>query len=458
MASGNISRVLIANRGEIAVRIIKACRSLGLGAVVAVSEADRDALPAKMADRAVCVGPARSADSYLNIGALVTAAKGAECDTIHPGYGFLAESAALAEACQENGLTFVGPSADNIRQMGNKIQARRIVQQAGAPTIPGSQKLDDLEAASDAAQHIGYPVFLKSAAGGGGKGMRTVYSPQELASCFDTLSAEVKAAFGDGTLYLEKCIPNARHIEVQVIGDKLGQVIHLFERDCSIQRRHQKLIEEAPSPAVNPELRSKITSTSLKIARQIGYESTGTVEFILDLDSGQFYFLEMNTRVQVEHPVTELITGVDIVKEQLNIAGNNPLSIPQEEVKSQGHALECRINAEAWDKGFMPSPGKITQWSPPNDQNVRLDSHCFQGYTFPVFYDSLMAKIIYKSANRAETIEGMRRALAKFKVSGVETTIGFHQKVLQHPDFLEGNTTTRWLEESFLNSDGASHE
>lgn len=445
-----ISRVLVANRGEIAVRIIKACQTLGIEAVAAISEADRESLPAKMADRAVCIGPAQAKDSYLSVGTLITAALGTGSDAIHPGYGFLAEQPELAEACQKHNLRFIGPSANSIRQMGNKLLARQIVTKCGVPTIPGSEKIRDFKEAIRTAEKIGFPVFLKAAAGGGGRGMKIANNPDDLRSTFDTLSAEVKSAFGDGTLYLEHYIPNARHVEVQVLGDHLGNLIHLGERDCSIQRRHQKLIEEAPSPVVNERLRNEMGNAAVTIAGKIGYESAGTIEFILDQDTDQFYFLEMNTRIQVEHPVTEQISGVDLVQEQIKVAELQPLSISQEDVQLNGHAIECRINAESPRADFLPCPGRLEKWAPPNDSGIRVDSHCYSGYLAPPFYDSLLGKIIASGPDRAQAIERMQRALQNFVVSGVDTTIPFHQMILSHPDFIRGKLNTRWLEDNIL--------
>lgn len=447
-----ISRVLIANRGEIAVRIIRACQALGIESVAAVSEVDQESLPAKMADRAVCIGPARALDSYLNIGTLITAALGTGSDAIHPGYGFLAEQPDLVEACEKHHIKFIGPSANSIRKMGNKILARQIVEECGVPTIPGSEKICDVNEAVDTAEKIGFPVLLKAAAGGGGRGMKIARNPEDLKSTFDTLSAEVEAAFGDGTLYLEKYIPNARHIEVQILGDHSGNLIHLGERDCSIQRRHQKLIEEAPSPVVTDKLRDKIGNAAVAIADRIGYESAGTIEFILDQNSGQFYFLEMNTRIQVEHPVTEQISGVDLVQEQIKVAEHQPLSISQKDVRLNGHAIECRINAESVRSGFLPSPGLLKKWNPPNDSGIRVDTHCFSGYLMPPFYDSLLAKVISTGADRTQAIDRMKWALENFVIFGVDTTIPLHSLVLNHSDFINGKINTRWLEDMILPS------
>ena len=446
----NISRVLIANRGEIAARIIRACKGLRVESVVAVSEADRESLPAKMADRSVCIGPARSLDSYLKIDTLMTACLGTGSDAIHPGYGFLAEQPELVEACKKNDIIFIGPTADNIRQMGNKLWARRAVEGCGVPTIPGSEKVEDLKDVIIIAEKMGFPVLLKAAAGGGGRGMSIANTPEDLKTAFDVLSAEVLSAFGDGTLYLEHYVPNARHIEVQILGDSFGNVIHLGERDCSVQRRYQKMIEEAPSPVVSEELRKELCKAAVTIARTIKYESAGTVEFLLDQDQGRFYFLEMNTRIQVEHPVTEQITGIDLVEEQIRIADSQPIGFSQQDVQLKGHAIECRINAESVYTGFTPSPGRIEKWGPPQDSGIRVDTHCHPGYLITPYYDSLIAKLITAGGDRDQAIERMQCALEKFVVSGVDTNIPFHQLLLKHPDFKSGEINTRWLEDVVL--------
>jgi len=446
----NISRVLIGNRGEIAVRIIRACRGLGVESVAAVSEADKDSLPARMADRAVCIGPSRSLDSYLKIDTLITACLGTGSDAIHPGYGFLAEQPELVEACEKYDIRFIGPTADNIQQMGNKLWARRAVEKCGIPTIPGSEKVKDVKAATAMAEKIGFPVLLKAAAGGGGRGMKIVNTPGELKTVFDALSAEVLSAFGDGTLYIEHFIPNARHIEVQILGDDFGNVIYLGERDCSVQRRYQKMIEEAPSPVVSDKLRKALCEAAVTIARSIKYKSAGTVEFILDQDKGRFFFLEMNTRIQVEHPVTEQITGVDLVREQIRIADHQPIKYSQGNIQMRGHAIECRINAESPFSGFSPSPGRIERWKTPLEAGIRLDTHCYPGYIIPPFYDSLIAKLITTGADRPQTIVRMQSALHQFTVTGIETNIPFHQMLLKHPDFGNGKISTRWLEDVVL--------
>jgi acetyl-CoA carboxylase biotin carboxylase subunit len=437
-----IARVLIANRGEIAVRIIRACESLGIETVLAASEADRDSLPARLADRTVCIGPAQSSQSYLNINALVMAAKETSADALHPGYGFLAESAELARACRSESITFVGPQPDQIAQMGNKLQARALARDAGVPMLPGSEQVRNADDAAAVADRIGYPVMLKAAAGGGGRGMKIVSRREDIAPMFSSAAAEARAAFGDDSLYLERYIAQARHIEVQVLGDAYGNVIHLGERDCSLQRRHQKVVEEAPAPLLTKSLRDQICAAAVKLAAGIAYENAGTVEFILDQQTQQFFFLEMNTRIQVEHPVTEAITGIDLVQEQFRIAAGERLRFKQSDIVLRGHAVECRINAEVPEQGFRPSPGRITTWQPPEGPNIRLDTHCHADYVVPVFYDSMLAKLIVYGSDRNEAIERMRRALARFSVEGVGTTLPFLLFAMAHPDFTSGRVST----------------
>jgi acetyl-CoA carboxylase biotin carboxylase subunit len=441
-----ITRVLIANRSEIAVRVIRACQELGIKTVLAVSEADKESLPAKMADRSVCIGPAKATESYLKVGTIISAALGTGADAIHPGYGFLAEQPGLPEACAQNRLIFIGPTADNIRKMGDKLLARKMARELGIPVIPGSELVKDFEAAAKAAEKVGYPILLKAAAGGGGKGMKIVERPKNLKMIFVEASAEARAAFGDDRIYIEHFIPNARHIEVQIIADSFGNVVHLFERDCSIQRRYQKMVEESPSPVVSSSLRQEICRAAVSIAQHIKYENAGTVEFIFDQDQRQFYFLEMNTRIQVEHPVTEMVTGIDLVKEQIRIAAGDPVGFHQEAVKLKGHAIECRINAESPEEQFQPCPGRIEQWVSPEGSDIRVDSHCYSGYFVPPFYDSLLAKLITNGSNRHEAVDRMRDALAKFVVSGIHTTIPFYQFMLKHSDYLNGKVNTRWVE------------
>ena len=442
-----VTRVLVANRGEIAVRIIRACQGLGIETVLACSDADRDSMGARIADRAVCIGPASASQSYLNANLLVSTALATGCDALHPGYGFLAESAELAQLCADNGVVFVGPKPDQIAQMGNKIRARLLAAQYGLPTLSGSTKVASHEEAVEIAKRLGVPMMIKAAAGGGGRGMKIVRSVDDMASMFTAAANEARAAFGDDTLYLERYIPNARHIEVQVLGDQHGQVIHLGERDCSLQRRHQKLVEEAPAPNMTESLRQQIRDAGVALAKGFGYENAGTVEFIVDQDAQAFYFLEMNTRIQVEHPVTECITGIDLVQEQLRIARGEKLRFRQDDVQFRGHAIECRINAEHVEQGFRPSPGLISGWSPPQGPNIRLDSHCHEGYKVPIFYDSMIGKLIVYGIDRDEARERMSRALERFQVSGVATTIAFQHFLINQPRFASGEVNTMLVEE-----------
>jgi acetyl-CoA carboxylase biotin carboxylase subunit len=442
----NVTRVLVANRGEIAVRIIRACKSLSIETVAAVSEADRESLAAKIADRVVCIGPPRSTDSYLKPQAIVAAALATGCDALHPGYGFLSEKSELAQLCADNKITFVGPTPQNITEMGDKLAARRIAASCGVPTTPGSDKAKNHQSAAALAEEIGYPILLKASAGGGGRGIKVVRSSSEMPAIFTTASAEARAAFGDDTLYIEKYIENARHIEVQVLGDRCGNVIHLGERDCSLQRRHQKIIEEAPAICIDEGLRGKICNAAVTLGRAIGYQNAGTVEFIFDQDTRQFYFLEMNTRIQVEHPVTEMITGVDLVAQQFLIARGGPLSIGQADIHRTGHAIECRINAESPQHGFRPCPGRITHWRPAEGAGIRVDSHCFTGYFVPPYYDSLLAKLIVRGDNRQDAVARTKEALASFLIEGIDTGIPFLQTVVDDPDYLSGKVNTRWLE------------
>ena len=452
MPETKLKRVFVANRGEIAVRVIAACRALGLETVLGVSEADRDSLGARLADRAVCIGPPAAAHSYLRPDILIAAAKGTGCQALHPGYGFLAERADFQRMCAAADIVFVGPPAAAIEAMGDKVNAIAIAKRVGVPTIPGSDRLQSEDDARALAQAIGYPCLLKASAGGGGRGMRIVRSEEDLAMAFASARAEAQAAFGDSTVYLEKFIERARHIEIQVIGDLHGNLCHLFERDCSVQRRHQKLVEEAPSPALSPIQRAEMAETALALAREVGYSGAGTVEFVYDMDDGRFYFLEMNTRIQVEHPVTEMVTGIDIVQEQLRIAAGAPLSFRQADVTIAGHAIECRINAEDAPRGFVPSPGRVTRWRVPAGPDVRLDTHCYEGYLVPPFYDSMIAKLIVRGEGRQHALDQMSAALAAFAVEGVATTIPFHRAVLAHEDFRDGRVTTRWVESEFLHN------
>ncbi len=450
MSETEIRRVFVANRGEIAVRIVRACKALGLQSVVGFSAADRDSLAVRMADRAVCLGPAPSSASYLKVDTLVAAALGTGCQAVHPGYGFLSERSQFARACVDAGLAFIGPTAEAIDRMGDKINAIAEAKRVGVPVVPGKERLESVAELVEAAGEMGYPCLLKATAGGGGRGMRVVRSASEAASAFSSAQAEALAAFGNGTLYLEKYIEEARHIEIQVLADHHGNVCHLYERDCSVQRRHQKLIEESPSPALDAKTRAEMTQAALALARSVGYRNAGTVEFVYDVRAKRFYFLEMNTRVQVEHPVTEAVTGIDIVREQILIAMGRPLSFTQGDVRLQGHAIECRINAEdAW-KDFRPSPGTVTRWQPPADDGVRLDTHVFEGYRVPPYYDSMVAKAIAHAPDREAAIEKMTGFLRGFRVAGIATTIPFQLKVIGHPRFADGTVTTTWVEKQLM--------
>ena len=454
----NISRVLVANRGEIAVRIIKACQKLGIETVLAMSDADRDTLAAKMANRAVCIGPAPPLESYLKVNTIITAALGTGADAIHPGYGFLAEQPELGEACEQNGVIFIGPKPDTIRGMGDKLVARKTAIDLGVPVIPGSALIADLDQAWQEAEKIGFPILLKAAAGGGGKGMKAVHKADEMETVFTEASAEARAAFGDDRLFAERFIPNARHIEVQILADNSGNCIHLYERDCSLQRRYQKVIEEAPSIALSTELRKEMCEAAINLTKSIGYENAGTIEFVLDQDQGRFYFLEMNTRIQVEHPVTEMVSDVDLVAEQLRVAAGERLKLSQEEITVTGHAIECRINAESPNNDFRPSPGRILKWNVPQGDDVRVDTHCFEGYFVPPYYDSLLAKLIVIGKDREEAIKKMADALSNFHVTGIETNIEFLSAIVAHPDFKDGKTNTRWLESILSNEEKNTHE
>ncbi|MFT4066315.1 acetyl-CoA carboxylase biotin carboxylase subunit [Paraburkholderia sp.] len=443
-------RVLVANRGEIAVRIIRACRELGIETVQVYSDADRDSLAVRLADRAVCIGPARSGESYLNARFIVSAALVYGADAIHPGYGFLSENAEFAASCDKEGVVFIGPCARVISLMGDKAMARRMADEAGVPTTPGSRgTVANSAQACAIAREIGYPVLLKAAAGGGGRGMRVVHDPANLDSRFGDASREAKAAFGDGAIYVEKFLTRVRHIEIQILSD--GEtVLQLGERDCSAQRRNQKLLEESPSPALSASLRAQIGAAAVRLCQHVGYRNAGTIECILDDASGNFYFMEMNTRVQVEHPVTECVTGIDIVKEQIRIAQGEPLRIAQADVCIRGHAIECRINAEDAARNFAPCPGVVREFHAPGGPGVRVDSHLFSGYRIPPYYDSLLAKLVVWGRSRDEAIARMRRALAEMRVDGVTTTIPFHLSLLADPNFARGEIHTRFVEERLL--------
>ena len=438
-------KILIANRGEIALRVIRACRELGVPTVAVHSEADRDSLHVHFADEDVCIGPPPAQASYLNIPRIIAAAEITGADAIHPGYGFLAENAEFSEICEASKITFIGPTAEQIRRMGDKVEARRTMASAGVPVIPGTEEaLVDPRFARKAAQEIGFPVMIKAAAGGGGKGMRIARSAEDFERLFKMAKVEAEAAFGNGSLYVEKLLEGSRHVEIQVLGDRHGGTVHFGERDCSVQRRHQKLIEEAPSPAVTPELREEMGGSAVRGVSAIGYVGAGTVEFLLDRQ-GHFYFLEMNTRIQVEHPVTEMVTGYDLVKEQIKAAAGQPLQIPIP-VEMRGHSIECRINAEDPDRDFRPSPGTIETFHPPGGPGVRVDTHVYTGYKVPPQYDSLIAKQIVWAPTREEAIERARLALDMFVIEGVATTIPFLEEVLDHESFRSSDIDTQFLE------------
>jgi acetyl-CoA carboxylase biotin carboxylase subunit len=438
-------KILIANRGEIALRVLRTCREMGIRTVVAHSQADAGSLPVLLADESICIGPPEARQSYLNIPSIISAASITDSEAIHPGYGLLSENAAFAEICRACGITFIGPAPEAIRLMGDKAQARAMAKQAGAPVVPGSEgPLEGVDEAQALADTIGYPVIVKAAAGGGGRGMRIVRARDMLAQAFATCQAEAAQAFGSSELYLEKFVEEARHVEVQVLGDRNGIRLHLGERDCSVQRRHQKLLEESPACAISDETRAGLYKAALTVANAVNYVSAGTVEFLVASD-GSFYFIEMNTRIQVEHPVTEMLTGIDIVREQVRIASGEPLGYKQKDVEFRGHAIECRINAED-PEHFMPSPGTVTAWLAPGGPGVRVDSHMMPGAVVTPFYDSLIAKIIVHGRDRAETISRMHRALTETVVEGVKTTIPYHLKLLADPTFLSGNHTLPRLE------------
>ena len=443
-------RIFVANRGEIAVRIIRACERLGIESVVGVSEADRDSLAAHLATRAVCIGPASATLSYLKPEALIMAALGTGCEALHPGYGFLSERASFSRLCGDSGLVFIGPSPQAIEAMGDKLTAIRHADAADVPRVPGSDRVATQAEAQAEASRIGYPFLFKASAGGGGRGMRIVRSAAELGPAMESAAAEAQAAFGDATLYMEKYIERARHIEIQILADAHGNVIHLGERDCSTQRRHQKLIEEAPSPFISEQVRKTLSEAAVRLARRVDYRGAGTVEFVYDEAGKQAYFLEMNTRIQVEHPVTEMVTGRDLVAEQIHIAAGAPISFSQDDVRTNGHAIECRVNAEDPSRNFAPGPGRIVEWQEPSGEGVRVDSHCYAGYMVPPYYDSLLGKLIVHAPSREAAVEKMLTAIDRFKVVGVPTTLGFHRSVMGHVDFAAGRVNTRWVEEHFL--------
>ena len=436
-------KVLIANRGEVALRIHRACREMGIRTVAVHSEADADAMHVRLADEAVCIGPARSTDSYLNMSAIISAAHITGADAIHPGFGFLSESADFAEMVEEHGITFIGPRPEIMRMMGDKITAREASIKAGLPVVPGSPALESVEHAIEWAHKIGYPVIVKAKDGGGGKGMKTAFNDEEMKEAYTMAKAEAKNAFVSDVVYMEKYLQKPRHIEMQVLADNYGHVVHLGERDCSIQRNHQKVIEETPSPALNQKQREEIGEIARHAAEVLGYNNAGTMEFLYE--DGKFYFLEMNTRLQVEHPITEAISGIDIVKEQIRIASGAQLGYSQKDIQFNGHAIECRINAED-PETFAPWPGKITEWHAPGGLGVRVDSEIYSGYRIPPYYDSMIAKLIVHGKTRNAALMRLRRALEEFVIDGVKTTIPLHQEIISQPDFIDGQYNIHWLE------------
>jgi len=443
-------KILIANRGEIALRVIRACRELDIETVTVFSEGDREALHVKAADEAICIGPVASAKSYLNIPNIISAAELTGADAIHPGYGFLSENARFAEICESCDIAFIGPTPKIIKSMGDKAMARKTMIECGIPVVPGSKDIiKDVEAAGEIAEEIGYPVLIKASAGGGGKGMRVAQNAKELRKSIQAAQNEAQASFGNSEVYLEKYVEEPRHIEFQILGDKYGNIVHLGERDCSLQRRHQKLLEESPSSALTPELRAEMGAMAVKAAKSVNYSSAGTIEFLLDRH-GKFYFIEMNTRIQVEHTVTELVTGLDLVKEQIRIAAGERLGFTQEDVQIRGWAIECRINAEDPDKNFMPSPGMIKTYHVPGGPGVRVDSAAYQGYTVPPYYDSMVGKLCVWGATRPEAIARMKRALEEFVIEGIHTTIPFHLKVLDNAFYRRGEVYTNFIQRRIL--------
>ncbi|WLD91993.1 acetyl-CoA carboxylase biotin carboxylase subunit [Alkalihalobacillus sp. AL-G] len=448
-----IKKVLIANRGEIAVRIIRACNEMGIETVAVYSEGDKESLHVRLADEAYCIGPIASKDSYLNFTNIMSVATLTGSDAVHPGYGFLAENADFAEICSECNITFIGPSPDAINKMGTKDVARSTMKEAGVPIVPGSEGIiESKQEAISLAEKIGYPVIIKATAGGGGKGIRVARTEQELIKGINITQQEAATAFGNPGVYIEKYIEDFRHVEIQVLGDNYGNVIHLGERDCSIQRRLQKLLEETPSPAIDPDKREEMGSAAVRAAEAVNYSGAGTVEFIFDHNTGDYYFMEMNTRIQVEHPVTEMVTGIDLIKEQIRVASGERLSFAQEDITFNGWSIECRINAENPDKNFMPSPGKIDMYLPPGGLGVRVDSAAYPGYFIPPYYDSMIAKVITYGKTRDEAVRRMKRALGEFVIDGVETTIPFHLRLLENEQFVSGEFNTKFLEQNDLTS------
>ena len=447
--SQDFKKVLVANRGEIAVRIIRACREMGIKTVAVYSEADRDALHTLLADEAICIGPAPSTESYLDMERILTACVVMKADAIHPGFGFLSENARFAELCEKCNIRFIGPSAEIINKMGNKSEARKTMMAAGVPVVPGSKEpVYTVEEGLKTAKEVGFPVMIKASSGGGGKGMRISRSEEDFTEHFNAAQLESVKGFSDDTMYIEKYIEKPRHVEFQIMGDKFGHVVHLGERDCSIQRRHQKVMEESPCEVISPELRKKMGEVAVKAAKAVNYENAGTIEFLLDKDKN-FYFMEMNTRIQVEHPVTEMVSGIDLIKEQIRVAAGEPLSVSQEDIQIKGHAIECRINAENPKKHFMPCPGRITNVHIPGGNGVRVDTHIYNDYKVPANYDSMLMKLIVYDKDRASAIAKMRSALGEVIIEGIETNIDFQYEILENEAFQKGDTDTGFIEKYF---------
>ncbi|MFA7596839.1 MAG: acetyl-CoA carboxylase biotin carboxylase subunit [Novosphingobium sp.] len=445
-----IKRLFVANRGEIAVRVLRTAKALGIETVIGVSAADKDSMGAHMADRAVVLGPAPSTKSYLDVNLVVHAAVATGCDALHPGYGFLSEKPELARLCEQEGIVFVGPRPDSIEILGDKISSRELAAEANVQTVPGTDHIRTVEEAKQAAEKLGYPVVMKATAGGGGRGMFKAVSPEELEASFERASREAESAFGDNRLYMERFVERARHVEVQIVGDGEGNVVHFGERDCTVQRRYQKLIEEAPATAVPDDVRKRLHESAVRLTSTAKYRNAGTVEFLYDVDRNDFYFIEVNSRIQVEHPVTEEITGRDLIACQLRVAGGEGIGITQDEVEVRGHAIECRINAEDAQRDFAPSPGLITKWNPPQGEGIRLDSHAGQGYLVPPFYDSMIGKLIVYGKDRNEAIDKLIAAINAFELEGIKTTMPLAAFIVDHPDFRNNQITTRWAEDKCL--------
>ncbi len=444
-------RILIANRGEIAVRIIKSCKRLGIETCQVFSTADRESLAVKLADVAICIGPGPAKGSYLNINNIIAAAELADVDAIHPGFGFLSENSHFAQVVRDCQIEFIGPLSESMEALGNKAKAKTLATKAGVPCVPGSTgPVKDQDEAITLARSIGYPVLIKAVAGGGGRGMRIAHNDASLVSGLIQAQREAEAAFGNGECIIEAFIQRARHIEIQIIGDKHGNVISLGERDCSTQRRHQKLVEESPSPVITPEIRKAMGLDAVKLAKAAGYYNAGTVEFIYDLDRKSYYFLEMNTRIQVEHPVTEMVNDIDLIALMIKVAAGEPLPFKQEDIKPKGHAIEVRINAEDWQNNFSPAPGRLTMYVPPSGKGIRVDSHCYAGYVIPPNYDSMIAKLIVHGTDRADALRLLEQALAEYYLDGVKTTIGFHQRLIRDPRFVNNEVTTKWVDDVFM--------